>query len=200
MGTIIFLGIVITILILIIRVVVKLIQHKSIASIMRTVAIVMGCYIVLWIIYYFSSSFKIIPLGSEICFDDWCSTVTKIDNPASLGKGDETIHPIGKFFILHLKMINEARRISQKPSEPRVHILDDKGTRYSFSEKGQHALEDQCGKQLPFDSRLELHQSLETLLVFDIPVTAGNPVVLIEEGPFITTLLFDDNKKVFAIP
>jgi hypothetical protein len=81
-----------------------------------------------------------------------------------------------------------------------VHIIDEKGTRYAFSVTGQQALERQTGAQLPFDSGLELHQSLETELVFDIPAKARNLKVLIEEGPFITTLLFDDNMKVFAIP
>jgi len=200
MGAIIFLAIVITILTLCIRIIVKLIQHKSIASILRTVAIVTGSYSVLWIIYYFSGSYKVIPLGTEICFDDWCATVTKIDSASVLGMGGDPLHSHGKFYILHLKMINEAKRIAQRPSEPRVHIIDEKGTRYAFSERGQQALERQTGTQLPFDSRLELHQSLETELVFDIPAKAQNLKVLIEEGPFITTLLFDDNMKVFAIP
>jgi hypothetical protein len=200
MGTLIFLGIVIAILIFIIRIIVKLIQHKSITTILRTAAIILVIYSVLWIIYYFSGSYKTIPLGTEICFDDWCATVTKIDNPPSLATGNDCIQPRGKFIVLHLKMINEAKRIAQRPSVPRVHIIDGKSTFYAFSEKGQHALEKQLGEQLPFDSRLELNQSLETEMVFDVPVTAKNLRILIEEGPFITTILFDDNKKVFAIP
>jgi len=200
MGTIIFLGLVITILTLIIRIIVRLIQHKSISGILRNVAIVLGVYVILWIIYYFGSSYKNIPLGSEICFDDWCTTLTQADTVSSIGTGNDAIHTDGKFYILHLKMINEARRISQRPSEPRVHIIDSKGMFSSFSEKGQEAYEKQFGKQLPFNSRLELHQTLETVMVFDIPAGACDPKVLIEEGPFITTLLFDDNKKVYAIP
>ena len=92
MGTIIFLAIFVTILTLCIRIIVKLIQHKSIASILRTVAIVTGCYSVLWIIYYFSGSYKVIPLGTEICFDDWCTTVTKIDSASVLGLGRDPLH------------------------------------------------------------------------------------------------------------
>ncbi len=200
MGTLIFLAIVITILTLFIRIIVRLIQHKSISKILRNVAIVLGVYGILWVVIYFTSSYKNIPPGSEICFDDWCATLTRADTVSSFGTGNEAIYPHGKFYILHLKMINEAKRIAQRPSEPRVHIIDEKGTWYAFSESGQQALERQTGAQLPFDSRLELHQSLETKLVFDIPLTARNLKVLIEEGPFITTLLFDDNKEVFAIP
>jgi len=200
MGAIIFLAIVITILTVIIRIIIKLIRGQSIVPNLRRVAIGIFCYSILWIFYYLSASYKTIPVGQEICFDDWCATLTRADTVSSFGTGNEAIYPHGKFIVLHLKMINEAKRIAQRPSEPRVHIIDEKGHRYAFAETGQQALERQTGAQSPFDSRLELHQSLETKLVFDIPLTARSLKVLIEEGPFITTLLFDDNKKVFAIP
>jgi hypothetical protein len=97
-------------------------------------------------------------------------------------------------------MSNNAKGIAQKPSEPRVHIIDDNGNSYSFSPEGQLALEKQKGKQIPIDERLELHQSLETQLVFDVPKDAKGLKALIEEGPFITKLLFNENKEVFLIP
>jgi hypothetical protein len=200
MGALIFLAIVVTILIVIIRIIIKLIQGRSIMPNLKRIAIGACIYSIVWVIYYCAGTYKSIPLGSEICFDDWCTTVSEIESPLSLGTENNLLHPNGKFFVLHLKMINEAKRIAQRPSEPRVHIIDEKGTRYAYSETGQQALERQTGVQLPFDSRLELHQSLETELVFDIPLTARNLKVLIEEGPFITTILFDDNKEVFAIP
>jgi len=97
-------------------------------------------------------------------------------------------------------MSNHARGIAQKPSEPRVHIIDERGNSYSYSAEGQQALEKQIGNQIRLDQRLELHQSLETQLVFDIPKEAKNLKVLIEEGPFITKLLFNENREVFLIP
>ena len=96
-------------------------------------------------------------------------------------------------------MSNHARGIAQKPCEPRVHIIDEKENHWSFSEEGQQALEKLIGNQIPIDEKLELHQSLETQLVFDIPKEANKLKVLIEEGPLNTKLLFNENKGAFLI-
>ena len=199
MTTLIFLATAIALLILLVRLITKLIQHKSSISSIRTIAILLIGYIVIWTCFYFLSTYKPIPLGTDVCFDDWCATITSIEHPDSLGKGNQTVYPQGQFVILHIKMSNHARGIAQKPSEPRIHIIDENGRSWSFSEAGQQALETQTGKQISFDSRLELHQSLETQLVFDIPVNAKQLKAFIEEGPNITKLLFRENEEVFLI-
>lgn len=153
----------------------------------------------LWGIFYLMSRDKPVPLRTDICFDDWCATVTKIEKPIFLGMENQKLNPQGQF-IINIKMSNHARGIAQKPSEPRVHIIDEKGNSYSFSPVGQQTLEKQIGNQIPIDERLELNQSLETQLVFDIPKAAKRLKVLIEEGPFITKLLFNENRDVFLIP
>ena len=66
-------------------------------------------------------------------------------------------------------MSNHARGIAQKPSEPRIHIIDEQGHWWSFSKDGQQALENIAGKQIPIDVKTGATSSLETQLVFDIP-------------------------------
>lgn len=200
MTTLIFLGTIIALLIFLVRLIMKAIKRENIVSTFRAVVIIVLSYSVLWGFFYFISSDKVVPFGTDICFDDWCATVTKFERPETLGKGDQELFPHGQFLILNIKMSNQAKGIAQKPSEPRVHILDEKGNSYSFSTKGQQVLEKQNGKQIPIDKKLELHQSLETQLVFDIPKNARNLKVLIEEGPFITKLLFNEDREVFLIP
>lgn len=200
MTTLIFLGTIIALLIFLVRLIMKAIKRENIVSTFRAVVIIVLSYSVLWGLFYFISSDKVVPFGTDICFDDWCATVTKFERPETLGKGDQELFPHGQFLILNIKMSNQAKGIAQKPSEPRVHILDEKGNSYSFSTKGQQVLEKQNGKQIPIDKKLELHQSLETQLVFDIPKNARNLKVLIEEGPFITKLLFNEDREVFLIP
>jgi hypothetical protein len=200
MTALIFFGTIITLLIYLVRLIIKIIRRKTIASTLRTLVIIVLSYSVLWGIFYFISSNKPVPLGTDICFDDWCATVTKVERPKILGSENQKLNPQGQFIILNIKISNHARGIAQKPSEPRVHVIDEKGNSYSFSASGQQALEKQIGNQIPIDERLELHQSLETRLVFDIPKETKNLKILIEEGPFITKLLFDDNKEVFLVP
>ena len=96
-------------------------------------------------------------------------------------------------------MSNHARGIAQKPSEPRIHILDAKNTAWPYSIAGQQILEKDEGKQAPVDSRLELHQSIETKLVFAVPISSKGLKVLIEEGPFITKLLLPGSQQVFIV-
>ena len=200
MTTLIFLVTIIALIIYLVRLVIRIIKRKTIASTLGIIVLIVGAYSGLWGIFYFKSSDQSVPLGTDICFDDWCATVTKIEQPTILGLENKKVNSQGQFIILYIKMSNHARGIAQKPSEPRVHITDEKGNSYSFSSAGQQALENQIGNQIPIDERLELHQSLETQLVFDIPNEAKNLKVLIEEGPFITKLLFNENREVFLIP
>ncbi len=199
MTTFVFLGTTITVIILFIRLIVKVFQHKSVVSTLKVLAIIILSYTSLWILFYFFSSLKPVPLGTDICFDDWCATVTKFEVRDTLGRDNQVINPVGRFVILNIRMSNHARGIAQKPSEPRVHILDDSGHYFSYSAEGQQELEKLEGKQIPIDIRLELHQSLETRLVFKVPPESKNLKAIIEEGPFITKLLFNENKEVFLL-
>jgi hypothetical protein len=117
----------------------------------------------------------------------------------SLGQENQLLKPHGQFFVLHIKMSNHARGIAQKPSEPRVHILDGQGHIYTFSKGGQQALQNSLGKQVSIDEKLELNQTSETQLVFDIPQNSNNLYALIEEGPYITKLLFHGDNNIFLL-
>lgn len=199
MATLIFFASIFTVIILVIKVIIKIVKQESCITALKTIAIVVLAYCLLWAVFYFKSTNKPVPLGTDICFDDWCATVTKVDQPKLLGQEKMLLNPHGHFFVLHIKMSNHARGIAQKPSEPRVHLVDEQGHIYSFSKEGQQALENSSGKQIPIDEKLELHQSLETQLVFDIPEDAKKVYALIEEGPFITELLFHDDKEIFVL-
>ena len=100
MATLIFFATILTIIILIIRVIIKAVRHKSILASVRLFAIVILTYVVLWTIFYFISSNKAISLGTDICFDDWCATVNKIERQHAIGNEKAK----GQFIILHIKI------------------------------------------------------------------------------------------------
>jgi hypothetical protein len=195
MTTLVFFATVLAILILVIKILLKVIGHKNAASSFRLLTIVVLTYTLLWIIFYFKSNDIAIPFGTNVCFDDWCATTTQAERPKNLGER----YPHGQFIVLHIVMSNHARGISQKPSEPGVHIIDGKGHWWAYSKEGQQALEKVAGKQISLDARLELHQSLETKIVFDVPKNAKNLKALIEEGPFITRFLLKEDNQVFIL-
>ena len=176
-----------------------LLQRKDAKPPLLKLLGVAAVYAIAWLLFYLKQSDRPVEMGTDICFDDWCTTVLKADTPRVLGSGNDTIQARGRFVVLHVQMSNRARGIAQKPSEPRIHIIDNKGNSWAPSLPAQQALEMQQGKQTPLDTRLELSQSLLTQIVFDIPANASNLKVLIEEGPFITKLLFAEDRDVFEL-
>jgi hypothetical protein len=199
MTALIFFCTIIAILFSLISVIIKAIRHKRIAPGIRTTIIIIGSYFALWVIFYLLREDISVPLGTDICFDDWCATITKIERAKSLENENMRLNAKGQFIILQIKMSNHARGIAQKPSEPRIHLIDGTGTFWAYSEEGQKMLEKLFGKQIALDEKLKLHESLETKMVFDIPIDKGNWKALIEEGPFITKLLFNEDRKVFLL-
>jgi len=196
MATLIFFGTLISLVILFVKIILRLLNHRPMGSLIRTAFFIIITYCMIWIVFYSFSSDKPIPFGTDVCFDDWCATVTSFEHY----KNDSIeLNSKGQFLILHITMSNHARGISQKPSEPRIKIIDSDGTSYGFSNVEQRALEKQRGNQMPIDSRLELHQSLETQLVFEIPMKCHDLKAVIEEGPQITKLLFYGDREVFLL-
>ena len=197
MDSLLFIATFITLLVLSIRLIVKLIKRKQATKTVKYIAVVAGSYLAIWSFFYLTKKDIPTAFGTDICFDDWCATITKVEQATVLKDKDGTTLPKGCFLIAHIKMSNHARGIAQKPSEPRVIIKDDNGKIYTYSPEGQKALENINGKQIPLDARLELHQSLETQLVFDIPINNKGMKLIIEEGPFITELLLHRNVNIF---
>ncbi len=198
MKSLIFLLSILSLLFLLITLIVKALKGKSIRQTVNIlVSIILG-YSLIWLIFYFESSYTTIPLGTDVCFDDWCATVTSIEKENDLTK-KMTTSLDSTVIVLHIKMSNHARGIAQKPSEPRVHLIDVNGNTCSYSSKALQVLEQIQGTQIKIDQRLELGESLETQLVYLIPKTSKGLKVLIEEGPFITKFLFPDDQPVFVI-
>jgi len=196
MATLILFGTLITLVIFFVKIILRLLSHRPMGSLIRTAIVIIISYGMIWIVFYSISSDKPIPFGTDVCFDDWCATVTSFEH---FENNSVELNHKGQFLILHIKMSNHARGIAQKPSVPRVKIIDSDGTSYTFSNLGQQTLEKQRGNQIPIDSKLELHQSLETQLVFEIPLKCNDLKAVIEEGPLITKLLFYSDREVFLL-
>ena len=199
MSTLLFFVTLVALFVLLVSVPIRALRRKPVTPALRLIGIVVAVYSLLWIAWYVKSADRPVPLGTEVCFDDWCATITGAENPAVLENGSGGVRPHGHFVVLHVKMSNHARGIAQKPSEPRIHILDSQGRSWPCSAEGQQLLEKSRGSQPGLDQRLELHQTLETLLVFDVPNEARGLEALIEEGPPITLLLLPDDREVFSL-
>ena len=181
MSTLIFLLTIITIVILLVTATVRAIRRQPILKIARwSISILLG-YSLAWVCFWLARWRPDIPLGTDICFDDWCATIDKVKQlPAASRDSTE--------FILAITMSNHSRGIAQRPSEPRIHLIDDRGRIWSPSASGP----------VPLDARLDLHESKKTSMNFIVPVDASHLKALIEEGPWTTSLLFPEDQAVFS--
>jgi hypothetical protein len=199
MSTLLFLAVIILVLVLIAGIISNAIRRRSGRKKALLLTGIVAAYVLIWVIFYFSSGDKPVPFNTDVCFDDWCATVEGVDTAGTLGMGANAIRAQGIFLILHVRMSNHARGIAQKPSEPSIHIVDGEGNVWAFSAGGQNALESTDGKQNEIGERLELRESKQTKLVFDIPRREKGLKALIEEGPFITAFLLPEDKSVFLL-
>jgi hypothetical protein len=190
MTSLIFLLTVLTLFVLFIRTLIKLVRRKPVRRTLATIGLVIAGYSLVWTVFKLTQKLIPVPLGTQVCFDDWCATVVNAERQTA---GDSIV------IILHIEMSNNARGIAQKPSEPRVHILDVNNQARSYSVTGQQEYEKHNGTQPGIAHRLELHQSMGTVLIFTVPKTSTDLKVLIEEGPWITDLLFLADEEVFLI-
>jgi len=189
MNSLIFLLTALTLLILVVTIISRGIRRKPLKQPLKITGIIIVTYGLLWSLCFVLRKDTVVPFGTDICFDDWCATVTGVEKLPAVSTS--------QYIILHVRVSNHARGIAQKPSEPRIHIIDEEGHVYSYSPTAQKILESKNGIQPPIDQHLDLHESVETQLAFELPQKEKQLKILIEEGPFITKLLFPTGNEVF---
>jgi len=199
MASLIFVLTLLTLLVLTVRLTIKLIRNRPARATFRAILFFFVAYSLLWLVFKCTSKKVSAPLATDVCFDDWCATVTQIEKGDSTQSQFSALHTDSTYIILHARMSNHARGIAQKPSEPRIHVLDSNGNSWACSSYGQNLFEKSAGKQADIGMRLELGESHDTKLVYAVPANAKGLTVLIEEGPAITKLLFPGDQTVFSV-
>ncbi len=78
----------------------------------------------IWLVFFSVRKEIPVPLGTNICFDDWCATITKYERLKDSEFGDNNQE---QYIVFYTKMTNNAKRVAQKPSEPKVYLKDSMG-------------------------------------------------------------------------
>ena len=178
MADLLLLIVLLTLVALLVIIAIDALRRKPVKKTQLALGIIILVYATAWAFCYTRAIFTTVPLGQDICFDDWCAAVTSVDQ-----------RPHSDTILLHITMSNHARGIAQRPDQPRIHLIDDAGHRYSAIAMGG----------TPLDSRLELHQSLSTTMTFTVPSNVPGVGALIEEGPLIAEFAYPGNKPVFKV-
>lgn len=104
-----------------------------------------------------------IPMGSDLCFDEMCFAVVKVQTAQRLG----TARSRGIFYVVTVRASSRAR--GRAEAEPGLgEQLWSPGHRHGISRAGQKAWEALHPESLPLTSRLLPGQSILSDLVFDV--------------------------------
>ena len=128
-----------------------------------------GSYLAIVVVVGMLSPRRVLPADGILRYDDWCLSVEKATFTDTIGS--DTRSATGKrFLITTLKVGSEARRVPQSaPKGALVYLLDENGTRYDVSERGQLAFEKINRPQPELTTKLDPRSSFLTIRVFEAP-------------------------------
>jgi hypothetical protein len=128
---------------------------------------------------------RVLQMGEDRCFDDWCLVVDGVRLAPSIGQGEGAARAQGVFYIVTIRVSSRAKRVSQRAPDSKVILTDRQEKRYDPSPAGQKAYEAANGPAAPLGALLAPGASFTTVRVFDLPKNAVDPsaIVLHGEGP-----------------
>jgi hypothetical protein len=110
---------------------------------------------------------RVLQVGDQRCFDDWCIAVENTSRQSARG---------GLHYLITLRLSSTARRVTQRENEVVVYLTDDRGRRYD-------PVPDRSA--VPLNVQLGPQESVTATRSFELPADAREPgLVIAHEGGF----------------
>jgi len=109
---------------------------------------------------------RVLALGQDRCFDDWCVAVENAARAPSPTRTELTVT---------LRVSNRARRAPQRENGVAVAVLDEAGRRFEAAAQGEDA---------PFNILLQPGESVTTTRTFDVSGASGQLDLAVEHAGF----------------
>jgi hypothetical protein len=133
-------------------------------TILRRLGIFAGVYLGIVMLVSLVSPRRVLHVGDDQCWDDWCLAVTGVRRqPAEDGLS----------YVATLRVSSRARRRAQRALDAQVYLMDDRGRCYS-------AVPDSAA--VPLDILLEPQEAVNVTRVFHLPMDARDPVLVASHG------------------
>jgi hypothetical protein len=154
-------------------------------------------YAGLLIIFSLASTERVLARGAEKHFCEidchLAYSIKDVRRTKTLGPAAQPVTAQGVFYVVTVKTRFDEQTISPTrgnalltPNSRVVTMLDAAGREYQVAPAGQRALELTEGAGLPFTTPVRPGESYTTGLVFDLPLDARAPHLLIHEGEPVT--------------
>jgi hypothetical protein len=118
-------------------------------------------YLGVIIVTSLASPQRMLALGENRCYDDWCIAVDDIARSES---------PTQVVYTVTLRVSSQAKRVSQRENGVVVYMMDEKGRRFESAADPSAA---------PLNILLQPGQSVTTPRTFRVSGTSGQPVLIV---------------------
>ena len=129
-------------------------------------------------LYTFAKPQHFVALGTPIQQDDFIYVVTGVGRSPTIGNGAATVRASGLYYIVTIRVDNDAKRVAFKWDERIPHIMDAQGDRFDKSPDGQAALDAVTKPKFAVPPG----QSASFEAVFDVPAHIDKPVLALDNG------------------
>lgn len=139
-------------------------RRSQSVAILRRLGIFAGFYLAIVILVSLVSPRRVLNVGDDRCWDDWCMAVSDVR---------KTSADTGSRYIVTIRISSRARRAPQRGRGTHVYLMDDQGRRYD-------PIPDPAA--IPFDILLQPREVVTTTRVFELPAEAQDPVLVATHG------------------
>jgi len=208
-GALLLLGTVVALLLITLVLLYALIAKKTLLGRLAflTLATVAGVYVGLMLIFSWSSSNRVLVRGQEKYFCEidchLAYSVVDVRQTKSLGNPAQPLNASGMFYMIIVRTRFDETTISSlrgdgplSPNPRLVAIVDSTGSRFEVSQAAQALVEQSAPEGTPMDSPLRPGESYTSTLIFDLPPTVHAPVLLINEGDWITRFVIGNENSL----
>src|SRR5579864_5398261 len=142
------------------------------------IGIVLVAVISISVLYNFSGPRRLVGLDTPIHQDDFVYSVTAIGRTRAISNRAASATARGEFYIVAVRVENNARRVSFVWDERIPRIIDARGRRWDHSSQGQAALD----AAITPSFSIPAGESRTFQAVFDVPLTIEKPTLVFDNG------------------
>ena len=139
---------------------------RQAVKLLAMIGVCLALYLGVIVVVSLASPPRVMALGEDRCFDDWCLAVDDIARSES---------PTRTGYTVTLRVSNRARRAPQRENGIVVAMLDEKGRRFEAAANLEDA---------PFNVLLQPGQSVTTTRIFDVSGSSGPLYLVVEHAGF----------------
>ena len=142
-------------------------------------------YLGVIVVVSLASPQRVLALGENRCFDDWCIAIDEITR--------SDVQKV-EYYTVSLRVSNRARRVSQRENGLVVYMMDEKGRRYEPVMRATAT---------PFNVLLQPGESIVMPCIFEVSGASGQLVLIVEhEGltRFPGLFIIGDDSSLFHKP